>query len=61
MELAVNVTAHGHGAAHRLHIRLILQNFSRLVAQPFDIGFGEWLTLPERFDPFVYIGVFSHG
>lgn len=30
VELAVDVTAHGHGALHRLHVRLLLQNLTRL-------------------------------
>ena len=44
MELPVHVTNDCHGAAHRLHIALVAQDFLRLFAEPLDVGLGEVLA-----------------
>lgn len=53
VELTVDVTAYGDRALHGLHIALVLQDFSRLFAQPPHLVFGKLLACHETLDPAV--------
>eukprot|EP01136_Pigoraptor_vietnamica_P039277 Opistho-1_new@9865 len=51
VELAVDIAAHRHGASHGLHIRLLLENFARLLAQLLDLGLGQLLAVVQLLNP----------
>jgi len=61
VELTVNITTDGDGAAHRLDVGLFHQDLACLLAKSLDIGLRELLALHQVLDPAVNITDISNG
>ena len=60
VELAVDVTAHGHGRRHRLHGRLLHKQRLHHIAQLLEVRLGQMLASLDFFNPRIQIILLGH-
>jgi len=53
--LTVDVTAHGHGRAHRLHVALLDQILEHEVAEPLELVLGQVLAVTGHLEPSIHV------